>query len=80
MFRMYANHSHSYTHLILALGIVREPLASRTPAGPQYSPVDGCHTVRRKTVRGACTLTIWVVVAQVTPQDMQSGLLGPYPL
>ena len=25
MFRMYASHSHSYTHLILALGIVREP-------------------------------------------------------
>ena len=24
MFRMYAIHSHSYTHLILALGIVRE--------------------------------------------------------
>ena len=25
MFRMYASNSHSYTHLILALGIVREP-------------------------------------------------------
>ena len=25
MFRMYASISHSYTHLILALGIVREP-------------------------------------------------------
>ena len=25
MFRMYAIHSHSYTHLILALGIVRAP-------------------------------------------------------
>ena len=25
MFRMYANNSHSYTHLILAMGIVREP-------------------------------------------------------
>ena len=25
MFRMYARNSHSYTHLILALGIVREP-------------------------------------------------------
>ena len=25
MFRMYASYSHSYTHLILALGIVREP-------------------------------------------------------
>ena len=26
MFRMYASNSHSYTHLILALGIVREPM------------------------------------------------------
>ena len=26
MFRMYASNSHSYTHLILALGIVREPI------------------------------------------------------
>ena len=25
MFRMYASNSHSYTHLKLALGIVREP-------------------------------------------------------
>ena len=25
MFRMYASNSHSYTHLILALGIVSEP-------------------------------------------------------
>ena len=25
MFRMYASNYHSYTHLILALGIVREP-------------------------------------------------------
>ena len=25
MFRMYASNSHSYTHLILALGIVRKP-------------------------------------------------------
>ena len=25
MFRMYASNSHSYTHLILALSIVREP-------------------------------------------------------
>ena len=25
MFRMYASNSHSYTNLILALGIVREP-------------------------------------------------------
>ena len=25
MFRMYASTSHSYTHLILTLGIVREP-------------------------------------------------------
>ena len=25
MFKMYASNSHSYTHLILALGIVREP-------------------------------------------------------
>ena len=25
MFRMYASNSHSYTHLIVALGIVREP-------------------------------------------------------
>ena len=25
MFRMYARNSHSHTHLILALGIVREP-------------------------------------------------------
>ena len=25
MFRMYASNSHSYTHFILALGIVREP-------------------------------------------------------
>ena len=25
MFNMYASNSHSYTHLILALGIVREP-------------------------------------------------------
>ena len=25
MFRMYASNSHRYTHLILALGIVREP-------------------------------------------------------
>ena len=25
MFRIYARNSHSYTHLILALGIVREP-------------------------------------------------------
>ena len=25
MFRMYASNSHSYTHLILALGIVRTP-------------------------------------------------------
>ena len=25
MFRMYASNAHSYTHLILALGIVREP-------------------------------------------------------
>jgi hypothetical protein len=25
MIRMHANHSHSYTRLILALGIVREP-------------------------------------------------------
>ena len=25
MFRMYASNSHSHTHLILALGIVREP-------------------------------------------------------
>ena len=25
MFRRYASNSHSYTHLILALGIVREP-------------------------------------------------------
>ena len=25
MYRMYAINSHSYTHLILALGIVREP-------------------------------------------------------
>ena len=25
MFRMYASNSHSYTHLVLALGIVRKP-------------------------------------------------------
>ena len=25
MFRMYASNFHSYTHLILALGIVRKP-------------------------------------------------------
>ena len=25
MFKMYSSDSHSYTHLILALGIVREP-------------------------------------------------------
>ena len=36
MFRMYASNSHSYTHLILALGIVREPtlwrfIASKYP-------------------------------------------------
>ena len=29
MFRMYARNSHSYTHLILALGIVREPTVWR---------------------------------------------------
>ena len=26
MFRIYASNSHIYTHLILALGIVREPV------------------------------------------------------
>ena len=39
MFRMYASNSHSYTHLILALGIVREPtvwwfITSKCPGTP----------------------------------------------
>ena len=41
MFRMYASNSHSYTHLILALGIVREP----TVCGFITSKYPGIHDI-----------------------------------
>ena len=53
MFRMYASNSHSYTHLILALGIVREP----TVWGFISSKYPGIHdiglpTTKMKRVQG----------------------------
>ena len=46
MFRMYACNSHSYTHLILALGIVREP----TVWGFNTSEYPGIHDIGLPTV------------------------------
>ena len=47
MFRMYASNSHSYTYLILALGIVREP----TRWGFIISKYPGTHDIGLPTIR-----------------------------
>ena len=47
MFRMCASNSHSYTHLILALGIVREP----TVWGFITSEYPGTHDIGLPNVR-----------------------------
>ena len=55
MFRMYASNSHSYTHLILALGIVREP----TVWGFITSEYPGIHDIGLPSIRisATCRLT-----------------------
>ena len=50
MLRMYASNSHSYTHLILALGIVREPtvwefITSKYPGIHDIGRANETHTV-----------------------------------
>ena len=53
MIRMYASHSHTYTHLILALGIVREP----TVWGFMTSKYPGTHDIGLPTDSRAATAT-----------------------
>ena len=54
MFRMCASNSHSYTHLILALGIVREP----TIWGFITSQYPGIHDIGLPTMRTGRDATI----------------------
>ena len=60
MFRMYASNSHSYTHLILALGIVREP----TIWGFITSKYPGIHDIGL-AINGVATP--WFELKQIQP-------------
>ena len=58
MFRMYANNSHSYTPLIIALGIVRKP----TVWGFITSEYPGTHDIGR-------TIDRWGRLSEVPSED-----------
>ena len=67
MFRMCASNSHSYTHLILALGIVREPtvwvfITSKYP---------GTHDIGLPTLRGCAAVCLGgVIIAGVVGEGV----------
>ena len=71
MFRMYAINSHSYTHLILALGIVREP----TVWGFIISKYPGIHDIGLPSIRTRATQ---VEVAKSAVANRQIPNLGKF--
>ena len=62
MFRIYASNSHSYTHLLLALGIVREPTVCQDilpGCMPGYFEVINPHSVGSLTIPRALIGRDW---------------------
>jgi hypothetical protein len=80
MLRMYASNSHSYTHLILALGIVREPtvwdfITSNISWHTLHWPAYYCTTILAHVLYTRTSTTIHAHVLHTRTHAPEGGAL-----